>query len=1077
MSSGFRNNSDTYEDSFLGSNRGSIDESVDLDDDLALESETGSITPREKHSNKHSDSYRSIRRSMESEGSYLSPSYFQMFNDSSINDSRNTEFSPLGPNSIHELTVASKVLELKRRKAPKRVVTINGGATTVHNLASPSVRDIPQIRLPKLKQKISDSQLKEKYIDCCEEEYKKFDLSYKQLTEDALQIFAEQEDENSGNADSASVSSEVQENDKNNDKISDIPPIFFDENFRLDDPRIYEKVIGKSGITSFSEGDYDEREASSVPKGNLQENLSKYLDIVEVHLIKEISKTSNSFFDTLVDIKDVQTQTERCSSNFDGILNKLSELQLSGSERGLNILKKIKDRKNIDSLESTMLQLSYILRLFELSKKSLRNEKYEKGLNECLAVEKLIEGSTIGLDDEYQFLYPKLSSPYVNLKSFPPLSGVISEVRNLKNECSMSFIESFISFLLGDLHDHYELTSYEDTLKRLLNSMSKKKKNIVQHNRNYMEMKEEKRSQLKRFVFNLSKSGNLNRAYAMYLERIINEIKAVIRNNLPSTNKARESFSDLNSALSKGKPSGNPYQQESNSSLVFNLRTMSDENFILMLNKIFANISECCRRLTLHQKNLLDFALTIIPQHYTKDVDVMALDIGFAINKAIEISQVRLAKIINVRLDQIADSNVEQYLRLYALTSAYLNECELINPGFLSSGAGSSLSDWLKNHVNYFIHRYHLNALMEFTNACNKEVWREETDENLLQRCQKNLDEIISYVTYVESKGLKGNSVDSWLAFMNPFDNEGDSLNKLESSEKELNGQIWINHDSFIVPPLTLLIVRQTKDYLILHKFFSQRSSLMVSDIIQFFELVNLRSAQAILNAGATRTAGLRSILTKNITLCIRLTEFDIKVLESIRTLEDQDSGAPSSREFTSQENHNFAKVIDDSSNFENDLFMKLVTMMQDRVINHCNTIAQLDFSKPFEQNQQCHSYMEILVKNTLSVSKTLSTYLPELKISFVLLQIFDIYKNTLTECYCTRLPQFKSFDDKYSLLKDIDYFRVKLSDLPGYGNSGQIIWENVNALPTIEDVQMEQKMKNEIEEEKKEKSAPETNK
>lgn len=1072
MASRFRNNSDTYEDSFLGSNRGSIDESLDLDDDLALESETGSITPREKHSNKHSDSYRSIRRSMESEGSYLSPSYFQMFNDSSINeDSRNTEFSPLGPNSIHELTVASKLLELKRRKAPKRFVTINGGATTVRNLVTPSIKDIPQIRLPKLKEKISDSQLKEKYIDCCEEDYKKFQLSYKQLTEDALQIFAEQENDSSRNHDSVSISSELQDNDNNRDNISDIPPIFFDANFRLDDPRIYEKVIGKSGISSFSEGDYDEREQYSVPKGDLQENLSRYLDIVEVHLIKEISKTSNSFFGTLVDIKDIQTQTEKCSSNFDGILNKLSELQLSGSERGLNILKKIKDRKNIDYLESTMLQLTYILRLFELSKKSLRNEKYEKGLNECLAVERLIEGTTSDLDDEYQFSYPKLSFPYVNLKTFPPLSGVISEVRNLKNECSASFIESFISFLLGDLHQHYELTSYEETLKRLLNSMSKKKKSI--HNRNYLEMKEEKRSQLKRFVFKLSKSGNLNQAYGMYLDRIINEIKAVIRNNLPSTNKEGESVSDLNSSFSKGKPSGNSYKQDTNSSLVSNLRTMSEKNFTLMLKRIFANISECCRRLTLHQKNLLDFALTIISQHYTKAVDVMALDIGFAINKAIEISQVRLAKIINVRLDQIADSNIEQYLGFYALTSAYLYECELINPGFLSSGAGSSLSDWLKNHVNYFVHRYHLNVLMEFTNACNKEVWKEETNENLLQCCQKNLDEIISYAAYVESKGTKGSAVDSWLAFINPFDNEGDNSNKVEYFEKELKCQLWISDDSFIVPPLALVIVRQTKDYLILHKFFSQRSSIIESNIIQFFELVNLRSAQAILNAGATRTAGLRSILTKNITLCIRLVEFDIKVLESIRILEGHTIGGFSSIEFASQENHSFAKVIDDSSNFENDLFMKLVTMMQDRVINHCNTIAQLDFSKPFEQNQQCHAYMETIVKNTLSVSKTLSRYLPEIKISFVLLHIFDIYKNTLMECYCTRLPQFNSFDDKHSLLKDIDYFRVKLSELPGYGNSGQIIWENVNALPTIEDVHMEQKMKNEIEEEKKEKNVP----
>lgn len=92
---------------------------------------------------------------------------------------------------------------------------------------------------------------------------------------------------------------------------------------------------------------------------------------------------------------------------------------------------------------------------------------------------------------------------------------------------------------------------------------------------------------------------------------------------------------------------------------------------------------------------------------------------------------------------------------------------------------------------------------------------------------------------------------------------------------------------------------------------------------------------------------------------------------------------------------------------------------------------------------------MESLVKETTTISRVLQRYLPELQVSIMLSQIFDNYKTHLINLY-SKL-EIKDSISKLIILKDIDYFRVNLSDLTGYGQSGQMIWETVNNMEELE--------------------------
>lgn len=1057
----------------------STDGSANLNDDLANGSEysSSSFVSLPNHNlHRRSGSAVSFKNSIDADSSFLSSAYFQILNNhNSQEDGKSNDiFSPLGPNSIYELTIASDSSRAKRNRAPKNTVIINGGMTTVNNLRNPTLKDIPQIQLLKLKLKVENKELEASLIHGTEEDYKNFDLSYRLLTEDTLQKFIELDNSRHGNLSaSSSLSNFPTKNNYvqyNGDDISSIPKVFLDPDFRLDDPRIFKQVIGDCNLFSDNETP-DENVKSTLAKNNdLQEELSRYLDIVEVNLIKEISKSSDSFFNTIGDIKEIQSQSENCAVKFHDILDKLKLLEEKECQRGLDILNKVNERKNVEHLESSLLQLKYLISIIDLARKSYENGNHAKSLNEIVVAEHLINGIELeDPDEEKQALYPDLPYPAVDFSRVPAISDLNTEIQDLKQECSKGYISAFIDLLLEDLRQHYNNVSYQDTLNRMSTSINKTKKYDAKSvNNSYQSISEDKREKLKEYIRNLAKSGHLSQSYANYQDRIITEIKDIIKVNLPSSIRLGVSLADMSNAPSRSSsapPESNnnllqPGGGTSGNSLSSNIRCMTPKEFEIMLTKIYTCLSECLRRLTVQQKVLLDFALTAIPPNSESNLDVMSLDITFAINKSIELTQIRLTKIINVRLEQTAEISLDHYLRLYALSSAYLQECELINPGYVASGAGNSLNDWVKNHIGYFIHKFHLNSLAILANNCDKEVWREITLDDALQEHQVLIDEICGYSEYIETDGKSGFSGDSWMEMLNLH--ETTKEDKRSKSNKQLNGRLIIHDESFMIPNLTLKSLVSVREYLIISKIFSSKGSVVENNLLNYFKLMNSKASQAVLNAGATRTAGLKHITTKHIALCIQLVEFNIALLSSLQGISKQSRNA--SPPPNSHEEISFARILSNYKDHENELFSKLVSIMYDRTVNHCATIVTINLSEPLKHPQQCHLYMETLVKETTTVTKVLTKYLPEIKCSLILLQIFDNYKKLLVDCFCTQLSQFKDFNEKHSLLKDIDYFRVKLSEIPGYGNSGQVIWENVNSLPTIEDTKMEEVMRNNIE-------------
>ncbi|KAI5960647.1 uncharacterized protein KGF55_004540 [Candida pseudojiufengensis] len=1040
------------DDSSIILNSSSVNEStINLNDDLPIGSEHSSIIIEQSpsfnnnnfgnHLRTHkrtgsTNSFTKSRLSLDNE-SYISSGTLYNF-DENIN---RTEYSPLGPNSIYELTIGSDNARARRNRIPKASVTLNGGTTTIYNLNIPTNKEIPRIQLEKLKKNVSNHELEAKFVNDIAKEYKKFEESQKKLTEDSLRKLSQPNERGE-----LSTSSSI-ENFQNIEQplLNEVPSVFLDPNFKLDDPRIFKKVLENSNLKL--------EQDQIINDTDLQEKFSNYLDIVEMNLIGEIEKSSDSFFDTIGDIENIQKKSENCVHNYQNIVQKLDQIEQNQAKQGLKILEKMIERKNVESLEITVIQLQYITSIFQLANISFHNNDFFKCLNQIVAVESLINGIPRDeiVDEEIKKIYPKLE--VINLTNLPALIHLINDLQTLKTDCSRKYINDFIDLLLKDLSNHYKTVPTKDTLNRLYVNKDKSKKYSTKPiNTSFKNLDPDFQSKLKDYVSNLIKGGNLINAYTLYQNRFIGEIKEIIKSDLPTSQK----IEDIESETSPTPPDSSTTSQSN--VLSTNLKVLTPKEFETMISKTYAQLSECLRRLTVHQKLLLDIALTTISQ--TSNINIMSLDISRAIHKAIELTQIRLMKIINIRSEQTADLPIHLYLRLYSITTAYLQECELINPTFESIGAGNALKEWFQQHITYFLHRLHTNASKSMSLSCSKETWRVVDDPEVLGPAQISLTEQIQYAEYIQSNGSKGISGDEWLSSFDFYEDE-----EMENTEKQQEytiNMLKIDENEFISPKLAVIVINHIKNYLIATKAFPSFTNTIENNILNYFKELNSKTSQSVLSAGATRTAGLKHITTKHLAICIRFIEFNIAFIQHLQLI---------FKDVRTEDQLSFAKMISNYKDHETELFAKIITIMQERTIAACNKLPDINWSEPVKHPLQCHQYMENLVRDTITVAKVLMKHLPELKYSLVLSQIFDSYKRLFIESYCTKLPSFKDFNEKHNLLKDIDYFRVKLSELPGYGNSGVVIWENVNSMPTLEDIEMDEKMRKNVDVEKAEAS------
>jgi len=142
------------------------------------------------------------------------------------------------------------------------------------------------------------------------------------------------------------------------DNVSDqlksiIPDIFFEKDFNLENPIIFDQVCENINITSDIVTDMS---ANNI----LQEKLSNYLDVVEVNLMSEISKKRDSFFTALSSLKTLYNEIDDCVDQIQNLKGQLKDVSKCETQKGLEVVCMKRKRVNLENLYNGIRLLSEV---------------------------------------------------------------------------------------------------------------------------------------------------------------------------------------------------------------------------------------------------------------------------------------------------------------------------------------------------------------------------------------------------------------------------------------------------------------------------------------------------------------------------------------------------------------------------------------------------------------------------------------------------------------------------------------------------------------------------------------------
>lgn len=811
--------------------------------------------------------------------------------------------------------------------------------------------------------------------------------------------------------------------------LSTIPEVYFDQEFRLENPRTFDIVSERSEVVrpvSGSAGSDVKGTNGSVtaPGANgrkalatnaiLQEKLSWYMDTVEIHLISSISTASTSFFAALGSLRELQSEAADSVARIRKLRVDLATLDQDLALRGLKVVNMRRRLDNLRKLGAAVEQLRQIVDGVARCEEHINKDEIETALNTLDDVERLIAGEsniTPSVGQNSEDLGDR-GKPQ-DLRSLKALEGATDELGLLRYKVGKAFEAQFLGALLADLRRHVASVSPQITVERWGTASQRSR---GEHSRGpstlpaFLELNDELRRSLGSSLKGLRRSEHLMPAATAYREAVVREIKNTIRRYLPSSNE-----DDNESVMSASTQGGRAMsQQEKSLILARNLRAMDSEDAEMMLMKIYAAVGESLRRLGVQLKVLLDITSGILappaitglrsppksPINTTLDSYMnakgsesssldniqaemhQALDMSSLLGQAVDTAQTQITKILKVRSDQTTQLPLQRFLRYFALNRLFADECEAV-----SGRGGSSLKSVVNSHIKDFVTHFGEMERQRIVATMDSDRWDAKDFSNADNSAL--------------SRVLDGSTKDApqWTRDFKVWEDEKDETESITIAPNgQANGtaastpgkdkvrSATVDEQKYILPQSAISLLRGVESFEHLMAGIPSMTQDIASSLLEYLKLFNSRSAQLILGAGATRSAGLKNITTKHLALASQALSFLIALIPYIRESVRRRSSASGAIM------GEFDKVKRLYQEHQAGIHDKLVDIMSGRAAMHVNTMKKIKWDEASDK-QEVSPYMETLTKETITLHKVLSKHLPEMTVMMIMNPVFSSYK------------------------------------------------------------------------------------
>lgn len=796
--------------------------------------------------------------------------------------------------------------------------------------------------------------------------------------------------------------------------LATIPPLYFEEDFHLENPRTFDVVSEKSEIIrppKATNGAVTELPPPGrkvlATNAILQEKLSWYMDTVEIHLISSISTASKSFFTALGSLRELHSEASDSVKRIQVLRRDLQKIDREMALGGLKIVNLRRRRENIRMLSDAVSQLCDVVESVSRCEQLVDNGDIEQAADGLEEVEKLMAGKHVGGHPSEGNEPSEQKRAVVDLRGIKALEGASDDLKLLRSRIGAGYESRFLNELLGDLRQHVESVPSDATLQRWGSSFQRQRgvqRSGAAASPAYMTFDDQLRSRLLTQLTGLARTRHTAPAATSFKTAVLREMKGLIRKHMPSS-----SDDDTESMVSVSTSTSQQLtQQEKSSILARNLRAMDLEDAYDMLSRVYTGVSESLRRLSVQVKVLLDIASGLEESSTTssksrstspnprsmesgrrprstselaQDEILQILDMSSLLGQAVDIAQSQITKVLKVRSEQASYLPKEDFLKYFTLNRLFADECEAI-----SGRSGTTLKTVVGNQIREFIVRFGESQRHGLVEVMDSDRWDArdfgDAENSILTRILDASTRDIEVWTDASK---------IWL----PEDKENSNENgtgPVNGSGKDKTRTAEIDEQKYIVSESAVAMMRSIEDFQFLMANIPNMMQDITSGLLESLKLFNSRSSQLILGAGATRSAGLKNITTKHLALSSQSLSFIIALVPYIREfVRRHATSSPLMVEFD--------RVKRLYQEHQSGIHEKLVDIMGSRSSVHVNAMKKIDWDASTESNN-VSPYMETLAKETATLHRVLSKHLPDITVMMIMGPVFKSYREQWTKAF-----------------------------------------------------------------------------
>ncbi|KAL3632342.1 hypothetical protein CASFOL_025326 [Castilleja foliolosa] len=856
--------------------------------------------------------------------------------------------------------------------------------------------------------------------------------------------------------------------------LREVPALYFKEDFQLEDGSTFREACPFRTISE---------------NVALQERLSQYLDVVELHLVKEISMRSSSFFEAQVQLEDLNT-------NIDHGCGRVRELKETIRLLDSDLVGSARKVQEMSMKRGDLLELQNKLRLVLSVNQAVSTLQLLVASADCLGA--------LDITDDLQHILD--GDELIGLHCFRHLRDhVTTSVDSVNSILSAEFIRTSLRGA-----ENMDLSVAGST---------------VTSNGKYEDVRLEDegmsnfQDQLLPLIIGLLRTGKLPAVLRLYRDTLASDLKtsvkmAVLNMPLESNSIAGEGIADTDGG---------------GSSVGSKLKSLSPDSFLKLLEEIFKIVqthllrasevkraiewimgnlsghyaaasvaaaiahgaaapetdghassfslqsSQNANRVTSIQGRGFDPATSNLSRNFRADILRENAEALFA---ACDAAHGRWAKIVGIRSQIHPKLKLQEFLGVYNISQEFISSTEKIG-----GRLGYSIRGTLQSQAKSFIEFQHESRMTKLRALLDQENWAEIDVPDEFQSIVNTLyssesvsaggsnavsDDTASISDEVVVSSSDGLSVvDAGLStqsqqMLQPdsngivdhipnndssrlsatADSGGNSdvstsshVNNASVKDRGKSGlrMLYFRGVGYHMVNCGLYLVKMLSEYIEMSNCLATLSAEVVHRVAEILKLFNSRTAHLVLGANALQVSGLRSITARHLAMASQVISFAYAIIPEIRRI--LLFKVPETYKGLLQSE--IDRVTTDYKNHRDEIHSKLVQIMRERLLVHLRSLPQIvEGWNRSEDNTdlQPSQFARSLTKEVGYLLRTLTKHLLEDDVQAIFGQVVIILHSQIYDAF-SRL-ELTTPQAKRSIHCDVQHLLGCIRSLPSDSSS-----------------------------------------